>query len=106
MANRTSATSAATTTTSTTNLETKSSAASGNSTIGALPGKPTTPVQVLNPQFPAYANFEAAWKAGNLHPYEGAAVGRYFGIGKAYDNSCQYNSDYYAIRSGRYIRRA
>ena len=95
MANRTS---------STTNPETDSSAASGHKSSATAPGSLSTPVQVLNPAFGPYAAFERAWKAGDLNPGEGTANGRYFSISKAYSNECQYNSDYYAVRAGRYIR--
>ena len=79
--------------------------ASGHKTIGVLP-KSTTRMQVLDPQQEAYAIFEDAWKKGKLNPHEGDAQGRYFTIDNAYSNLCHYNSNYYAIRDGRYIRHA
>lgn len=90
---------------SSTNLENVSSAA-GHKRLGAYPGKVTTPVQVLNPMQPGYVAFEDAWKKGKLNPHEGDAGGRYFNISMAYSNTCHYDSDYYKVRAGRYIRRA
>ena len=90
---------------SSTNLEVRSSSnASDHKAVGGYAGTPATKQQVLNPQEIAYATFEKAWKAGYLNPHEGDASGRYFNIGMAYSNECKVNSDYYAVREGRYIR--
>ncbi len=88
---------------SATNLDPTSSNASSHKMSAATPGKITTPVQVLDPNFAAFKKAATASKAGDLHPNEGVASGRYFGLDMAYSNVCQYNSDYYTIRSSRYI---
>jgi hypothetical protein len=88
---------------SATNLDPTSTNASSHKRSVDTPGKVTTPVQVLNPQFAAYAAFEKAWKAGDLNPNEGMASGRYFGLDMAYSNLCEYNSNYYKVRSGRKV---
>jgi hypothetical protein len=91
-----------------TNLETTSgsSTASGHSSLSQYSGKLTTPVQVLNPAFKPTADVDSVHRKGDLHPMEATANGRYFSIASAYSNECKVNSDYYAVRAGRYIRRA